>query len=56
MCLEALGLAEGRTEEERVRREDFSDFITRAVKSALQEMRRNPRKPRTQKREDNETC
>ncbi|KAE9552900.1 hypothetical protein FO519_003885 [Halicephalobus sp. NKZ332] len=49
MCLEALGLAEGRTEEERVRREDFSDFITRAVKSALQEMRRNPRKPRTQK-------
>lgn len=55
MCLEALSLLDARTEEERVRREDFSDFITRAIKNALQEMRRNPRKPKNSKREESET-
>uniref|UniRef100_A0AC34RJU8 Uncharacterized protein n=1 Tax=Panagrolaimus sp. JU765 TaxID=591449 RepID=A0AC34RJU8_9BILA len=55
MCLEALSLLDARTEEERVRREDFSDFITRAIKNALQEMRRNPRKPKTSKRSESET-
>uniref|UniRef100_A0A914YXE5 Uncharacterized protein n=1 Tax=Panagrolaimus superbus TaxID=310955 RepID=A0A914YXE5_9BILA len=46
MCLEALNLFEPRMEEDRTRREDFTDYINRTVKSALQEMRRNPRKNR----------
>lgn len=44
MCFEALNLYEPRTEEDKIRREDFNDYINRTIKSALQEMRRNPRK------------
>uniref|UniRef100_A0AC35FXZ3 Uncharacterized protein n=1 Tax=Panagrolaimus sp. PS1159 TaxID=55785 RepID=A0AC35FXZ3_9BILA len=51
MCLEALNLFEPRMEEDRTRREDFSDYINRTVKSALQEMRRNPRKNRVVNKE-----
>ena len=35
MCFEALNLYEPRTEEDRTRREDFNDYITRTVKAAL---------------------
>lgn len=44
MCLEALNLYEPRSEEDKTRRDDFSDYVNRTVKAALQEMRRNPRK------------
>ncbi|KAH7721541.1 hypothetical protein AAVH_11002 [Aphelenchoides avenae] len=46
ICLEAVGILDPVTVEERDRKEDVSDLVYKFAKNALQDMRRTPRKPK----------